>query len=419
MDFAPLLQEKVCSCGKTHSCSIKTISIGSGVLAEMGTLTEGFRSIVLAADSNTYALCGGTVCTQLGSRLQTRLVYQRHGLLIPDEAAIRELEACVTEGTDLIIGIGSGVIQDLCKYVSFRHGLPYHIIATAPSMDGYASTGAALILEGMKVTISCHVPQVILADVDILKNAPMELIQAGYGDILGKFSCLSDWRLSALIRGEYFCQYVHDLMYGMLQQTKDLGPRLLQRETAAVQQLMEALVGAGVAMALVGNSRPASGSEHHLSHFFEITGILDQTPYLSHGLDVAFSSVCTQRIREQLLAMEAPPTVPEKDPAQKEADIRRIYTAAANGVLALQEKVGFYREDRMPIYREKWLQIRDLLSQTPSSEQLIGYLKSVGLDMEAFRSLYGEAKIADGMKYAKDLKDRFTVLWLYYDLMEG
>ena len=88
----------------------------------------------------------------------------------------------------MIVGIGSGVIQDLCKYVSFNKNLPYFIIATAPSMDGYASKGAAMITDNMKVTYNAHVPEVIIGDVDILKNAPMDMIKSGYGDILGKFS---------------------------------------------------------------------------------------------------------------------------------------------------------------------------------------------------------------------------------------
>ena len=174
--------------------------------------------------------------------------------------------------------MGSGVIQDLCKYVSYQAKLPYYIVATAPSMDGYASKGAAMIWDNMKVTYNAHVPEVIIGDVDVLKDAPMEMIQSGYGDILGKYSCLNDWKLSRVVNGEYFCRYVYDLTYEILCKTKDLGPKLLERDAAAIETLMEALVGVGIAMAYVGNSRPASGSEHHLSHFFEVTGIMNGKP---------------------------------------------------------------------------------------------------------------------------------------------
>ena len=93
-------------------------------------------------------------------------------------------------------------------------------------MDGYASVGSALILDNVKVTLNCRVPEAILADTDILKEAPMEMIQAGYGDILGKYSCLNDWKLSQVVNGEYFCQFVYDLTMEMVECVKDSGAAL-------------------------------------------------------------------------------------------------------------------------------------------------------------------------------------------------
>ena len=136
-------------------------------------------------------------------------------------------------------------------------------------MDGYASKGAAMIMGNMKVTYNAHVPAAIIGDTNILKDAPMDLIKSGYGDILGKYSCLNDWKLAHVVNDEYICDYVYDLTFEMLTKTQDLGPALLARDPEAIKTLMEALVGVGIAMAYVGNSRPASGSEHHLSHFFE------------------------------------------------------------------------------------------------------------------------------------------------------
>ena len=417
MNFEELLKEKDCSCGMIHRCSIKHIIVESGAVSRVGSLLEGYHSILLVADTNTYATCGKEVEAQIGGRLESKLIYQRDGLLIPNEEAIEEMRAKLTDATDLIVGIGSGVIQDLCKCVSFQEKLPYHIIATAPSMDGYASVGAAMIIGGMKITYNAHVPEAIVADVDILKDAPMDMIKSGYGDILGKYSCLNDWKLSRIVRDEYFCQYVYDLTFDMLVKTRDLGPALLAREKDAIQTLMEALVGVGVAMAFVGNSRPASGSEHHLSHFFEITGILDDAPYFMHGTDVVYSSVYTEMLREQLLKLDAP--CPNVVPSREvwEQNIRSIYSSAADGVIALQDKLGWYKQDRIGIYAERWDAIRAVLAEAPSSQEMVGYLKSIELDIDDFRKLYGTEKIENALKFAKDLKDRYTVLWMYYDLM--
>jgi len=352
----------------------------------------------------------------LADQVADILVYEREGILVPDERAVEEMQQKLTGEMDLIVGIGSGVIQDLCKYVSFEAGLPYYIVATAPSMDGYASKGAAMIAGNMKVTYNAHVPEGILGDVDILKDAPMELIRSGYGDILGKYSCLNDWKLSRVILGEYFCQEVYDLTYDMLLKTKDLGEKLQQRDEAAIQMLMEALVGVGIAMAYVGNSRPASGSEHHMSHFFEVTGILNGEEYFTHGIDVAYSAVYTQKLREALLKQEKPAARKKLTEEAWKAMIHKVYTGAAEGVIALQKKLGWYERDLLPIYEEKWEEIREVLKEVPSSDELTGYLASVGLDIAEFERMYGAEKIQDAILYAKDLKDRYSVLWVAYDL---
>ncbi len=414
MNFEELLKEKPCACGMIHRCDIRQVRIGANALESLPELTAGYAHILVAADNNTYPLCGARVEALLGSRRESTKVLCREGLLVPNEEAIAELTAAVTPETDLIVGIGSGVIQDLCKYVSFDRGLPYHIVATAPSMDGYASKGAAMILGNMKITCTAHVPEAIIGDLDILKTAPLELIQSGYGDILGKYSCLNDWKLSRVVNGEYFCQEVYDLTYDMLLKTKDLGPALLNREPEAIGTLTEALVGVGIAMAMVGNSRPGSGSEHHLSHFFEVTGILEDKPYFMHGTDVAFSAVQTQLLREELLKLEEPPVQKPLNEEKWEADIRRIYTAAGEGVIALQKKLGWYGQTRPN--RERWAEIREVLAEVPSSQALEGYLESVGLHLADFHALYGEEKIQNALRYAKDLKDRYSVLWLWDDV---
>ena len=418
MDFKQLLLPKTCSCGMEHTCKIKYVEIGYNVLERLPALLESYRHILVVADTNTYGTCGSRVETLLGENRIRTLVFQGDGLLIPNEASIAAIQAQLQPDTDLILGIGSGVIQDLCKYVSFEAGLPYQIIATAPSMDGYASKGAAMIIGNMKVTYNAHVPEAIWGDLDILKDAPMELIQSGYGDILGKFSCLNDWKLSAVVREEYFCQAIYDMTYDMLMQVKDLGPALVRRDPAAIGTLMEALVGVGVAMAFVGNSRPASGSEHHLSHFFEVTGLLNEEYYFMHGTDVVYSTVYTQRLREELLQMERPVSRGGHDRKRWEWEIHEIYTDAADGIIALQDKLGWYEQNRLPIYEAKWSAIRTVLQEVPSSEKLEAYLTSVGLDIRSFESTYGQQKIQNAIWYAKDLKDRYSVLWMYYDLMK-
>ena len=413
-----LIGKETCECGKSHICPIDYVIISEDAFDSIPDIVDIYENILLVADKNTYGACGAAVASKLGDRLDDTLIYDTNGVLVPDEEAIAELKANVTDRTDLIIGIGSGVINDLCKHVSYISGLPYYIVATAPSMDGYASKGAALILDGMKVTLNADVPKAIIADINVLKNAPFDMIQSGYGDIIGKYSCLNDWKLANVVNGEYLCKFVMDATYEAVYETVRLADGLVKRDAEAVKALMEALVAVGILMAYVGNSRPASGSEHHMSHYFEIVGIVRGEEYFPHGIDVCYSAIDTAKIREKLLAIDDIEKYKNHfDKAKYEADVARIYTDIKDEVLALQNKLGWYDVDRVSIYKEKWEEIKAVLRDCPTSAEMLALTEKIGLSYDKFVELYGEAKIADAHLYAKDLKDRYTVLWMYYDLM--
>lgn len=373
--------------------------VKKGALKELDRLCEGYSHILYVADENTYAASG--------MNIDGIFLFDtpENTPLVPDEESIAALEARVDESTDLIVGIGSGVINDLCKYVSFQHKLPYYIVATAPSMDGYASVGAAMIITNMKITYTAHAPEAIIADVDILKNAPAKMIAAGYGDIIGKYSALNDWELANLVIGESIdygiCGEVREAMDKVIA----LKDSLLNHDDDSIQALTEALIMVGIAMKKVGNSRPASGSEHHLSHFFEITGLIDNEPYFDHGIDVAYSTVVTAKLRDMIVNGYKKPVF---DRGFWEKRVNEIYKKAASGIIELQDKVKLHGLT-VETPQDK---INEILMRHPSADEILALIEPVGYDMKEFVKLYGEKKIRDAVYYAKDLKDRYTVLWL-------
>ncbi|MBQ7485321.1 MAG: sn-glycerol-1-phosphate dehydrogenase [Oscillospiraceae bacterium] len=418
MEIAQLLQGVSCTCGRTHTCQIKYVYIERGAAGRLAEICRDSGTVLVVADENTYAAAGEDTVRALAGKTVRKVIFPGDTLLVPDEAAIAAVEKELP-GADLIVGIGAGVIQDLCKYVSHFGGVPYLVVATAPSMDGYASDGAAMITGGMKVTYACHMPLAIVADPAVLAAAPMDMLQAGYGDIIGKFSALNDWKLSHCVNGEYLCPFIYDLTMEQVRRVLSLAEGIVRRDEAAVGALMEALVIVGIMMSFAGSSRPASGSEHHLSHFFEITGILAGTPYFPHGIDVAYSTVVTARLRRKILCHPLPEKIYRLSRPELEAEIGRIYGSSASGCLALQDKVGNYAADRLEIFRAKEQEIRAILSEMPAPEEIRDMLALVGLEMDAFYARYGAAHIADAVLYAKDLKDRYTVLWLNYDFFGG
>lgn len=422
-DLGALLGTKRdCPCGREHSCDIGNVIIRSGALGELSALAQDYSNITLVCDQNTYPVCGKRAEELLSDKIGARLIYTSEGFLVPDEEAVAKLKSKVSETTDLIVGVGSGVINDLCKYVSFECGLPYFIVATAPSMDGYASKGAAMLFGGMKITVNTAVPRAIIADTSVIKDAPLDMLKAGYGDIIGKYSCLNDWRIGVLVTGEPMCDFIYDMTYSTVERVAGMGKQILRRDEDSIAELMRALVLVGIAMAYMGNSRPASGSEHHLSHYFEVVGLLRDEPYLCHGIDVAYSTYITALLRKEIIASDMPKKA-VFDPEGWESEIRRVYRGSdgstSDGIIALQKKLGWIYTDRFPLYLDKWNEIRTILADSPTPDEVLGMLESVELPLARFSDTYSQDKLADAIAYAKDLKDRYTVLWLYADVLRN
>lgn len=414
MDINNLLKGIECDCGKYHTCDIDYVYIERGAINHLSEICNNYNNILIVADENTFAAAGDKTILAIEGKSIEKVIFSGKEILVPNESAIKT----VTEKLDdaeIIVGIGSGVIQDLCKYVCFFHNTPYVIVATAPSMDGYASNGAAMITDGMKVTYSAGLPIAIIGDVDVLKNAPIDMIKAGYGDVIGKFSALNDWKLSHLINNEYFCDYIYNLTYEQIKAILDLAVGILKRKEKSIKALMEALVVIGILMSFAGSSRPASGSEHHLSHFFEITGIINSEEYFPHGIDVAYSTVITSKIREKLLSQPFSDKICRPKENDYRSKMQKVYKSVADGCIELQKKIGRYKTDRSDIYKEKEVEIKKILAEAPSAEKIKELLSLVDLDIKEFYTLYNKEKLNDAILYAKDLKDRYTVLWMHYD----
>ena len=179
MDINKLLKGVNCDCGRTHTCDIEYVYIENNAIQRLGEICGQDRNILLVADENTFAAAGEKTVFALAGKNIRKVIFSGGAILVPNETAIHEVRSALSDA-DLIVGIGSGVIQDLCKYVSFESKIPYIIVATAPSMDGYASNGAAMITGGMKVTYPAGLPVAIIADTEVIRNAPIEMLKAGY-----------------------------------------------------------------------------------------------------------------------------------------------------------------------------------------------------------------------------------------------
>lgn len=333
--------EYSCACGKSHKVDIQAIRVGSGVMQELpGILRDlGASHIFLVADNYTYEAAGRQVeqlLDQAGLAYHKR-VFQTETPLVPNEYALGSVLAAMTSQDDMLLAVGSGTLNDVTKYVSARTGVPYVIAATAPSMDGYASTVAPTILDGFKTTLPAVYPAAIVADVDILKDAPMPMLTAGFGDIIGKFTSLADWRLSHQLNGEYYCPEVAGVIEAAVETCAANAQALAQREPQAIQAVTEALILSGLAMGMVGVSRPASGAEHQMAHYWEMDALRRGEEHPLHGNAVGVGTVLAASLYE--MAVEY---LPQGFAAPDKGQILACLQAA--GSCADPKELGIRRE---------------------------------------------------------------------------
>lgn len=293
-----------CSCGKKHRIDIKHIYVGENVYNKILDVAKEIlpKEILLVSDNNTYKALGKCVeneLTESGYKINN-IILVSDGDLIPDEKGIGRVLVEVNNETELIVAVGSGSINDICRIISAKTHIPYVIMGTAPSMDGYASTVSPLIIDGAKVTYPGTNPYAIIADSNIMKDAPFDMICAGFGDILGKYTALSDWRLSNTIHDEYFCDTTEKLVRNAMYKCFENIEGAVKRDVKAIEYISEALILSGIAMTLSGNSRPASGAEHHLSHYWEIDKLSRKLEHPLHGNSVGVGTVISAWLYKKL-----------------------------------------------------------------------------------------------------------------------
>ena len=210
--------------------------------------------------------------------------------LVPSQEVVDTvLKNC--ENSNYALAVGSGSLNDVCKLVGTTLNIDCGCLATAASMDGYLSKGSAIMRNGKKVTDVVKTPTDILVDLEIIKNAPRIMTAAGFGDIIGKYTCMTDWQLSNIINGEEINQEAFNLMLEARSACVDAFNDLVLYKAEAVAKLMNALLTAGTSMAICGNSRPASGSEHHQSHFLEMDFVARGETIPAHGIKVAIGTL--------------------------------------------------------------------------------------------------------------------------------
>lgn len=310
-----------CNCAqKIHKVPIDTIDVGSGIIHKIPQLLRKYKKIYMVCDENTYKACGQTVETVLNESKQLSHKLILPNGCLPDNNTVGNIVVHLNDVTadsdvfkfspkpDFILGVGSGVINDCCRIASYRLGIPYGICGTAPSMDGYASAGSPLLADGIKRTVKCTTPRVIIADTSVMKDAPYDLLLAGLGDMFGKYTAMFDWELAKIKTGEYYCERIASDVLDATNKCLENGYSIQTRNESVVKNIIDGLLVSGLGMAFTNTSRPASGAEHIIAHVWETDSIANGNVPNLHGIGVCQGTLL-QIIMLQKLCAETDDTV--------------------------------------------------------------------------------------------------------------
>lgn len=322
-----------CSCGRRHSVDIKNIEIGKGVVNNVPEILKEYKDkkIILVSDKNTWQIAGERVFGLLQdagfSQVTTYTAESEdYPIVVPDERVVARLLYETPNDTSLLLAVGSGTINDLCKIVAYKMRIASVTIGTAPSMDGYASPMSPLIVNNSKVTYTTQYPDALVCDSEIMQTAPNVMFRAGFGDIVGKYTALADWQLTVKMNGEYWCDTTAKLVRNAVNKCVDNAEKYMQHDLDAIDDMNEALVLSGIAMGLVGISRPASGSEHHIAHFWELDALKKGIEHPLHGNSVGVGSIVSATAYEIM--------------KERYEEVRSIEVPTASFLCDIYRKVG-------------------------------------------------------------------------------
>lgn len=412
----------------------RSLILGKGAMertAEMFTELFPGRKAVVVADTNTWKVAGAKVDSVLEAASLKAAdafifddpdLYAEWGFVLQLKAYLEKIDA-------IAVAVGSGVINDLTKYVSFELGRPYMIVGTAASMDGYTAYGASISIDGNKQTLDCPAPKGMILDPVVSAEAPKELVASGYADLIAKVPAGADWMIADALDIEKIDPFTWDLVQMKLRASLSDPDGAAAGDVAATEALAEGLIMSGFAMQALLSSRPASGTEHQYSHFWDMDGLCKDGKHVSHGFKVGIGTLVSTADLEFLvdypvetIDIEAAVAAwPEWEDMEKE--IHRLFDGKPGHLArALKETKGKYvtREQlrkELSTFVAVWPELREKVrEQIYSFDTVHDYLKRVGAPCEPEQIGITRERLRDTFRRIPFMRSRYTNADIIYRL---
>ena len=410
----------------------RCVSFGRGAIEGL-TLTLGVAGIaattagratrcLLVCDANTRPIAERAAALLAAAKFDCRQAVLRpdeHGHVPGSIEQVRDV-ANQAADVDVILGVGSGVLNDLGKLASKFADCWYVSIATAASMNGYGSPIAAIVEDGVKKTLPAAATLAIVADLDVIAAAPIDMTRSGFADLLSKASATTDWRLASLVRGEHYDPRPNELLQPVVSACQRDAAAIGRADPDALGLLMQGLIYGAFAMTLAGSSSPASGGEHLLSHYWDMQAYARGTKHYLHGYQVAFGTRLCCALYQRLLSLRPDEIdVDVRAKAWVTWDVRRAALQTAHGdlfgAIEPEAKKQFQTRDEL---RRELQQIHDnwdvivttLKPMTETPQAMRQWLTEAGVPMSPAAVGQTPASVRHTLVHAADVRARFTVL---------
>jgi glycerol-1-phosphate dehydrogenase [NAD(P)+] len=375
--------------------------------------------LALIADPNTYAALGRRAENALrGAGFDPRTVILEGDDLGADAQSVYQVLLALDHDRYTFISAGSGTVTDVARFVSHRSNAGFIALPTAASVDGYTSIGAPMIVDGAKVTVNAHGPLAVFADLPTLCAAPRALTAAGFGDLIAKLTSVSDWEIGHLVWDEPFDpeiarrarQAVWDCVYKL--------DALASSECEGIEALFNGLIESGFCMLDFGETRPASGYEHHISHFWEMLLLREGRHSVFHGAKVGVGVLASARVYDSLRSLSAAEAATRvaraalPDRAADEAAVRAAYGKQAEGVINGHAPFLAMTPEQFQRIRqrvvERWTEIQAAVALVPGEVEMRGWLERLGGAMTPSDITISRAEYEQGLDIAHFYRARFT-----------
>ncbi len=280
-----------CSCGKEHKMETAISVIESGCLKNIRQYMRKYNLqgyTVAVYDENTYK-----ATADRHPDVDFEIILNPENLHA-NEHGVELLLKQLPNNTKVLIAVGSGTIHDIVRYCAYKKSVDFVSCPTAASVDGFCSSVAAMTWNGCKKTLTAVAPKIVIADIDVIKKAPIRLAKSGFGDMVGKYVSLTDWKIANIVKNEFYCERIAQMTLEATKAVVESASGIIKGKESSFENLMYGLLLSGLAMQMIGNSRPASGAEHHISHIIEMEPIgLDVHSDALHGEKVGVGTLLT------------------------------------------------------------------------------------------------------------------------------